>query len=182
MILLKSKLNRAYRFALRRTFHKEPHLRPPQERKEHFRHFLGKIQGNPLVCVIGGHDQEPLGRDVRYRYASFDIASHENIMDIVNETRIDAFYINRGSPRDLVNLVNFLDVYHIDIPVLMGDQFRCHSVIGYVPVMPGETVSTSISVHNYFGRNYRISDAMLYQGYLYQGKNCWQPAKVGHFC
>ena len=172
MVRLRSKLSRAYRFALRRTLHKELHSRPPQERQEQFRYFLGKIQRkeNPLVCVIGGDNQELSGKDVKFRYASFDVASDENILDVVRQEQIDAFYLNRCLPRDLVNLVNFLGVYAPDIPVLMGSHFRCHSLIGYAPVMPGETISTSVSIYNYFAKNYRISDTLLYQGYVYQGK------------
>jgi hypothetical protein len=149
------------------------------ERSEQFRYLLGKIhkKENPVVCVIGTDSQELLGRDIKLLYANFMIASEGNILDIVKGEQIDAFFLNRCPARDLVNLVNFLGVYDLNIPILMGEQFSCHSLIGYVPVMPGETISTSISVHNYFAKNHRINDTLLYQGYIYQGKKleaCYQ--------
>ena len=171
--MIKAKFRRVFRFALRSALHKkEVHLRPPVERDHQIQRFVGKVQKqvDPLVCVIGSDREGPPGTKMRIRHGDFEIAGDNNVLDILNKEGIDLFYLNRSSSRDLVNLVNFLSVYRLDIPILMGKQFKCHSLVGYVPVMPNTAVTTGISVHNYFAKNYRISDTLFYQGYLYQGR------------
>lgn len=161
---------RAYRYAKRRALRKTGDSPAPRQRREQLANLMGKLASanDRSICAVGSPGQRLPGQTAALLHADFDIESHDNILDLVKERDIDAFYLNRCTPRDLVNLVNFLSVYGLDIPVLIGGQFQCRSLIGYVPMMPGNIVSTA-HLTNYFANNYRISDALLIQGSLYEG-------------
>ena len=163
----------AYHLLKRKVFNQDQYLELPNARQLQYDKFLSKIltSDTALICAIGTDISNQLPINANTIKADFDIASLENIVGRVNEERIDAFFVSPSNPRDLVNLTNLMGTYGLDSPVLIGNKLDCHSLIGYVPIMPRSKITSSISVHNYFSRNYKITDTMLYQGYAYQGNN-----------
>jgi hypothetical protein len=161
----------AFHIINRRVLHEDQYLAMPNAREQQFDRLASKLQGKqrPVICVIGDRKSVKLPDGATQIYADFDIRSPENLVDQLTRERIDAFLLETISARDLVNVVNLVSVYGLDVPILMGGQLDCHSLISYVPLLPKERVATSVSVHNYFARNYRISDTILFQGYVYQG-------------
>lgn len=168
---LKDRMRRAYHLLNRRVLHEDQYLAMPNAREEQFDRLATKLLGkqSPVVCVIGNQKSDKLPRGVTQIHADFDIGSPDNLVDQLAREHIDAFLLDSDSARDLVNLVNLLSVYGLDVPILIGEQLDWRSLISYVPLLPQERVATSVSVHNYFARNYRISDTLLFQGYVYQG-------------
>jgi len=161
---------RAYRYAKRRALGKTGNSPAAWQRREQMENLTGKLgSGNtPIICAMAASDQNLPGLRATVVHADFDIESHNNILDLVKERDIDAFYVNSCSPKDLVNLANFLRVYDLDIPVMIGEQFQCRTLIGYIPMM-GEGIVSTAHLTNYFAKNYHITDALLAQGSLYEG-------------